>query len=375
MVSTPSSPGGWFTEETPPNGGPSYVADAHALDGLGELQFSTPNPSSRIDWYHFVGTSYTTGAAPLASVSGLSYSVRNGSGGPEAAYDMEVFTLGGTSGYTTLVWEPYQNGHPLVADGNWHTYSNLEGGLWWSSHIGSGAGSQASPQPLSFFESKYPAAVVATYAVGQGTHNDGSVSLVDDVSFGGTTWNFEPNSTSDCRARAVGIDSPTPVIFGEANHAEVPCKSDSKTVASVTATIAGVLATVKVTGLSGTTSAAPIGGVQAASASADVATLSISALGLSLKAAALFSAASAVLPSCTGGSVAGVSSVGALTVNGKTYLVGNKPFSISLGLRISINVNQKVVVGNRIIQRALYITWPDHRYNMAFGESIAGLSC
>jgi hypothetical protein len=43
--------------------------------------------------------------------------------------------------------------------------------------------------------------------------------------------------------------------------------------------------------------------------------------------------------------------------------IGDKPFTLSLGLRTSISPNQHIVVGGKIIQRALYLTEPDHRYN------------
>lgn len=190
LTSTPNAPNGWYTED----GAPAYVADTNAIDGSGELEYQTPNAGSRQNYFHLTGSSFTTGL-PLSGVSGLAYSVRNSSGGPEAAYDMEILTAG-TTGYTTLVWEPYLNGNPLVADGTWHHYTNLEAGKWWDTHIVSGPGSQSSPQLLSFFRNLSPSATIATYAAGQGSGNAGSTSFVDDIQFCGGATNFEPTCTT-----------------------------------------------------------------------------------------------------------------------------------------------------------------------------------
>ena len=67
VVSTPTNTNGWFTED----GAPAYVADSNAIDGLGELKFSTPLAASKNNWFHFAGTSYASGV-PLTSVNGLS---------------------------------------------------------------------------------------------------------------------------------------------------------------------------------------------------------------------------------------------------------------------------------------------------------------
>lgn len=188
VVTTPATAtaDGWYTED----GAPSYVATVPPIDGAAELQVSTPLATSKVNYLHNILATRTAGVS-LSSLSGLAYSVKNSSGGPETAYDVEVLTTG-SAGYTTFVYEPYENGHPLVANGNWNRYSDLEGGLWWSTHIAaSAAGGQSTPEPLSFFESLYPNAQAITYGIGQGSNNGGSISYVDDVSFGATTTNFE----------------------------------------------------------------------------------------------------------------------------------------------------------------------------------------
>ena len=47
----------------------------------------------------------------------------------DPAYELQVFLLGGTTGYTTLVFEPYQNG--VVTPGVWQQW-DVDQGLFWS---------------------------------------------------------------------------------------------------------------------------------------------------------------------------------------------------------------------------------------------------
>jgi hypothetical protein len=107
---------------------------------------------------------------------------------------MEVDTTGPGTGYTTLAWEPYNNGQPLVGDGTVHTFSNLESGNWWSSHIASGPGSQASPITLAAFDTLYPSAVIISYGAHQ--HNAGSVSTVNHVTFKSASTTFTSNNSA-----------------------------------------------------------------------------------------------------------------------------------------------------------------------------------
>ena len=174
-VSTPANPNGWATEDTAPT---------YSTAGI---VFDNSVNTGVIDYLHPVAN------VPLAGISGLSFTVNN-SGGPQAAYNMEVDTTGPGTGYTTLAWEAYNNGQPLVGDGTVHTFSNLESGNWWSSHIASGPGSQASPITLSAFDTLYPNAVIISYGAHQ--HNAGSVSTVNHITFQSTNTTFTSNNSA-----------------------------------------------------------------------------------------------------------------------------------------------------------------------------------
>jgi hypothetical protein len=192
IVSTPAAHNGWATQD----GAPTYVYGPVGADGNGSVRVSTPNPSSKVNYFHI-------GGVPLSGVSGLSYMLQN-SGGPQASYQMQIHTLGHNVGtFTSLVWEPYQqpgHGGEVIGDGTWHSFTNLETGLWWSSHPIPGdptsSGANQVTVPLSTIQAANPTAWVELYGLSQGSNNANSVSFVDDLSFNGTTTNFEMNKVA-----------------------------------------------------------------------------------------------------------------------------------------------------------------------------------
>lgn len=365
---------GWYTED----GAPAFDTSSPRTDGLGQMRFDTPAAASKENYFHLTGSSFTSGVS-WSSVKGLSYSIRNNGTGPEAAYDMEVLTTG-TGGYTTLVWEPYQNGHPLLDDGNWHTFSDLEGSdsLWWSSHIPNPSpGSQSSPQPLSFFQSLYPEATISTYGVGQGSNNGGSTTYVDDVAFDGETNNFEPDATTACVASAVHIQAPRAVIVGQSNGAVTPCATDSDaTVAAHVVIVPGVGGISADVGIASTSTSYVAGALGvSAGARADVASVSINAVGLHVVVTGLHAQSSSTITSCGPALITGSSSVASLTINGAKVVVGSQPLTIQLGLGLSLSLNQHLVEGNTITQRALLLTGKTGAYRTALAEAISGAAC
>lgn len=156
---------GWYTED----GQPTFESTS--------LRFDTPAASDKQNFFHGV-------SVPLAGIQGLSYHVDNATSNPTAAYDLEV-DVNGTSGYTTLVYEPYQqNGGAVNEDG---TFTNIENGKWWSTHsIPGDVGSSGSNQvltTLAAIEAANPNAKIISYGVGQGSNNAGSVTSLYSLGF------------------------------------------------------------------------------------------------------------------------------------------------------------------------------------------------
>jgi hypothetical protein len=126
--------------------------------------------------------------APIADVESLAYTVADGT---SYAPSFQLVTTadrdGGTAKYGRLVWEPYMQAGEL--NPNSGEYTDLEDGLWWTSKIVSGAGSQSEPQPLAFFENGGGAGWdnvnVIAVDVHQGTTSD-VTSVVTKVNYNGT---------------------------------------------------------------------------------------------------------------------------------------------------------------------------------------------
>jgi uncharacterized repeat protein (TIGR01451 family) len=183
------------------------------------------------------------------------------------------------------------------------------------------------------------------------------------------TANNSASSTTHVGALA-GLCRGTPLSFlglrpGTANNAEQPCLSEDQTVASVP--LPGLTATA----LNGHT----VAGVGSNSASADIATVALTVPGLSLGATAVHSEArSAVGTSCSDIAVSGSSRLATLVINGTPRAVGDQPLTIPL-LIGAVYVNQRVVQGSTITQRALFVDLPGTALDLVLAESRAGIAC
>lgn len=186
---------------------------------------------------------------------------------------------------------------------------------------------------------------------------------------------------SACDARAVGVNAPDPVSIAAANPASSPCKFDNVALAAANAVVIPGVPLVsevaaQVRAVQSQTSYAIVGGLASSEAQTDVAKLLVTGPGLYLTASGIHSQAGTVLNSFCGGAGSAESWLASLTVNGKVIPVANKPITINLGLRITINVNQTVRTSpHEVTQRALFITFPDHRYSLVVGEAHAQSSC
>jgi len=130
--------------------------------------------------------------APIADVDDLAYTVTDSQ---SFAPSYQLVTLADgphkgvnkVQGYGRLVWEPYMQAGGL--DPETGEYTHLEDGLWWTSQITSGDGSQSHPMPLSFFSNGGGAGWtnvnVLAVAVHQGTTSD-VTGVVTKVAYNGT---------------------------------------------------------------------------------------------------------------------------------------------------------------------------------------------
>jgi hypothetical protein len=197
VVVTPTNTQGWSTADTASGGQVNFVTDATAPAGAGALQLTTDATiASKAQYLHAANT-------PLASVTELSYYTKQISASipvGDPSYQLPTYLNGGTSGFTTLVYEPYWNG--TVVPGTWQKW-NVATGLFWSSKAvtcSNGAVVAGGGGPplytLAQIQSMCPNAVVAGFGVDVGSNNPSYNVETDLVDFNGTTYNFEPNTVA-----------------------------------------------------------------------------------------------------------------------------------------------------------------------------------
>ncbi len=202
VVVTPTQTQGWSTADTRPGGAVNFVVDATAPRGAGALQLTTDATiTSKAQYLHDAST-------PLASVTELSYYTKQVSApfpGADASYQLPSL-LNGTTGFTTLVFEPYQNpgnnGNATVVNNVWQKW-DVATGLFWSTRTvtcsnGTIVGAPGGPATytLSAIKTACPNAVVAGFGVNIGSNNPSYNVETDLFDFNGTTYDFEPNTVA-----------------------------------------------------------------------------------------------------------------------------------------------------------------------------------
>jgi hypothetical protein len=207
---------GWFSDDTRPGGAINFVVDPTAPGNphVGALQLTTDaTTTAKAQFMHLTNT-------PLSAVNELSYSTKQNSAsfvGGDASYQLQVCLGGlvaptpenpsGCIGFTTLVFEPYQNG--VVTPGVWQNW-DVDAGQFWSSRSYSNgtctvvAGGGGAPfYTLAGLQSSCPGAVAVKFGVNIGSNNPAYNVETDLVSFNGTVYNFEPyvvaNDKEQCK--------------------------------------------------------------------------------------------------------------------------------------------------------------------------------
>jgi hypothetical protein len=206
VVVTPSNTQGWSTADTRPGGAVTFVADPTSPLPDGALQLTTDNTTTaKAQYLHEANV-------PLGDVTDLSYAAKQVSAsfaGGDASYQLLVDLNGDAAGgFTTLVYEPYQNG--AVIPGEWQTWDVDSGQFWSSRSFSEGtcttvAGGGGAPfYTLAGLEATCPDAVVIGFGVNIGSNNPSYNILVDAVTFNGTTYDFElvprtPSNKDECK--------------------------------------------------------------------------------------------------------------------------------------------------------------------------------
>lgn len=192
VVVTPDNTQGWTTADTRPGGEVQFVEDSNTPAGTGALQLKTnATTTAKAQYMHEANV-------PLNDVADLAYATKQVSGPVHAgaSYQLAVDVNGATTGgFTTFVYEPYQNGS--VSNGIWQDW-DVDAGQLWSSRTatcsggGATAGGGGAPfYSLSQLQTMCPEAVVVAFGVNIGSNNPSYDVRSDLVNFNGTTYDFE----------------------------------------------------------------------------------------------------------------------------------------------------------------------------------------
>lgn len=202
VVVTPANTQGWSTADTRTGGAVNYVHDTSSPLPSGALQLTTDaTTTSKAQYLHAAST-------PLSQVTKLSYATKQVSGPAFAdpSYQLIACLNGGTTaatcGFTTLVFEPYQNtAQKAIVPNTWQSWDVSGTGLFWSSRTvtcGNNviAGTPGGPAiyTLADIKAACPNAVATGFGVNIGTNNPAYNVETDAFNFNGTTYNFEINN-------------------------------------------------------------------------------------------------------------------------------------------------------------------------------------
>jgi len=200
VVVTPSDTQGWSTADTRTNGNVGFVMDANAPLGNGALSLTTGAGGTGQDKAQYLHEANV----PLSGVTDLSYytkqvsaSFANGAPSYQLLVDTDG-TLNDGAGFTTLVYEPYNNGGTITPNA-WQSW-DVDAGTFWSSRNvaaenangGLVAGAGGAPfYSLADVQAKYPHAVAIGFGVNIGSNNPDYNTRTDTVRFNDKVYDFE----------------------------------------------------------------------------------------------------------------------------------------------------------------------------------------
>jgi len=209
VVVTPANQQGWSTADTRTGGTVTFVSDPTSPYPAGALQLTTDlTPAAKAQYLHAAND-------PLASVTQLGYWTKQVSGPALAdpSYQLVMCLHGATAatcGFTTLVFEAYQNTQEgAIVPGTWQHWDTAAG-LFWSTRTvtcssGAVVGTTGGPATytLDMIRNLCPDATVVGFGVNIGSNNPGYVVRTDGFNFNGTVYDFQltntPNSKEDCK--------------------------------------------------------------------------------------------------------------------------------------------------------------------------------
>lgn len=190
----------WTQDDTTAGGAVSWSGAVGAPTtttlGSSALELTTDaSTTAKADLFN-----HSIAGMPLADLETLGYwtyqRAATSFAGGDASFQLQLL-VNGTSGFTTLVYEPY-NGDPAngtVVPGAWQHW-DVSAGQFWSTRTTPDSGLQAGGGGAPFYtlaqvQGLYPNAVVVGVGVNVGSNNRGYDIAVDGVQVNDTLYDFE----------------------------------------------------------------------------------------------------------------------------------------------------------------------------------------
>jgi|GEM_PF-1675811 len=180
-----------FDGATYPEAGVDPI-DSEAAPGAYKFVYQTGLELKTPDVESYVYGLIDAGKTPMADVDAMTYltyrdASSTGYAGTLPAYILAVDIDGNlltTTDVKYFFYEPYNNGTVLV--GTWQTWDAISGGAakWWMSGTGQALRTWDS------FVAQYDSAIVLAYGFNQGSYNQGTNSMIQDIEFDCATTHF-----------------------------------------------------------------------------------------------------------------------------------------------------------------------------------------
>lgn len=221
----------WSTADTRTNGHVALVEDSTAPLGEGALSLKTDTaPAPSQDKAQFMTAANNVLLSTVAN-NPMYYSTKQNSASFVAglpSYQVAVNLLG-TTGFTTLVYEPYNNeGNDAVHNGEWQQWNVGAGKFWSTRAVGSLQPSQGQYQyTLAQILAEFPDAQVLSVGVNVGSNNPGYDTEVDGFAFNGTVVDFDPAPVAPAVPTGLGFTQATVTCGGATNISPVNFKWNS----------------------------------------------------------------------------------------------------------------------------------------------------
>lgn len=205
------------------------LSNATAKITAAGAEVSTPDGPAKVYTYFAVSN------IKLSDITKLSYwteRLKPSTGVVLPSYQLVIDYNGSADGgYSTLVYEPYQNGYntPANTGETWDAY-NHGIGKWWSSKL-DGYAPQSDPKKFSDIVAEFPDAVVTAYGLDQGSGNAGVTSIWNNLIF---------QTTQSCAKQTWALFStPSPSVSKSTSPSATASTSTNPTVATTLASGGG----------------------------------------------------------------------------------------------------------------------------------------